>query len=74
MRPQRAKSVLMLVPKTTMHKDHFSSTTKHDVRITGKIVRMKPIPIAEGVQQFSDSQFGSSIALLICFHYGCNSG
>ena len=51
----------MLVPKTTVHKDHFSAGGEYNVGAAGELSPMQPETVAQPVQLGAHDQFGFSI-------------
>lgn len=49
----------MLVPETTMHKNHFAPPPEYDIRLTRQVLCVKPIPVTERIEQPSNHHFRS---------------
>ena len=47
-------ATIMLVPKTSMHENQFSSTAKHQIRTPWQIFGVQVVPITDAVNKSTD--------------------
>lgn len=60
----------MAVPETTLHKNDFAMLGQNDVRSAGKILAVKPEPVAEPVQDGAHGQFRLCVFTAYSAHEG----
>ena len=58
----------MLVPKTTVNEDDFSSSGKHQIGSAGQVSAMKAIPVTHSVDEEANFHFWSSIDITDARH------
>jgi hypothetical protein len=56
-----ASSVLVLMPKASMHENNLPPARENDIGTAGKRVVMKTVAISHPVNQTADSEFGTHV-------------
>jgi hypothetical protein len=59
----------MLVPETTMHKDHLAADRENHVGPTGQVMAMKPISVTQAVNEAPDGKLWLHILTADRTHY-----
>jgi hypothetical protein len=54
-------SAFVKVPEATMNKDDFAPRNKGKIRLSGKVLAMERVTIAQGMNRPSDAHFGIGI-------------